>query len=232
MIRAVIFDMDETLVDSSNTWTEAEIRLTRYLGREFSPEVAEAYKGMNATDIGRTIYDWAGSDRISRNECGPLLKEWLIKNFEEPIETMPGADDLVRRLAGKFDLAIASGSPLEAIHCVADRFNWTPYFKIMVSSEEILRGKPNPDIFLLAAERLGIPAGECLVIEDSLHGVRAAKSAGMACFAVPSAPNPAINLEADRCFASLSDMQAEMICNFQQPEHKATRNTVYERGLI
>lgn len=211
MIKAVIFDMDETLVDSSNTWTEAEVRLFRYLGREFSTEVAEAYKGMNATDIGRTIYDWAGSDRISRDESGPLLKKWLIANFDAPIETMPGADDLVRRLAGRFDLAIASGSPLEAIHCVAGRFNWTPHFKVMVSSEEISRGKPHPDIFLLAAERLGILPAKCLVIEDSLHGVRAAKSAGMACFAVPSSPNPDIGLEADKCFASLSDVQVEMI---------------------
>jgi HAD superfamily hydrolase (TIGR01549 family) len=214
VIRAVIFDMDETLVDSSDTWTEAEARLFRYLGREFSPEVAEDYKGMNATDIGRTVHAWAGSDRISGDECGPLLKEWLIANFDGPLETMPGADDLVRRLAGRFDLAIASGSPLEAIHRVADRFDWTPHYKIMVSSEEISRGKPNPDIFLLAAERLGIPACECLVIEDSLHGVRAAKSAGMACFAVPSSPNPDIGLEADRCFSSLLDVQIEMIYEF------------------
>ncbi|HAH86950.1 MAG TPA: hypothetical protein DCL60_06215 [Armatimonadetes bacterium] len=217
MISAVIFDMDETLVDSSSTWTEAEARLFRHLGREFSPEVAESYKGMNATDIGRTIHAWAGAGNITGEECGQLLKEWLIKNFDGPIETMPGADDLVRRLAGRFSLAIASGSPIQAIHHVADKFAWTPYFKVMVSSESVLHGKPHPDVFLLAAEKLGIPAAECLVIEDSLHGVRAAKSAGMACFAVPCVPNPSINLEADMCFDSLLDLQVEVICSFRQP---------------
>jgi HAD superfamily hydrolase (TIGR01509 family) len=119
---------------------------------------------------------------------------------------MPGADALVRALAPLYRLAVASGSPAEAIRSVLQRAGWIPLFRETVSSESVAKGKPAPDVFLAAAARLAAAPQRCLVFEDSLHGVRAARAAGMKCFVVPSLDDPRIAPLADRVFVSLADV--------------------------
>lgn len=127
---------------------------------------------------------------------------------------MSRADTAIRVLGTRFPLAIASSSPLEVIRFVARKFGWDRSVAALCSGEETPRGKPAPDIFLLAAARLGVPPDTCCAFEDSLAGVRAAKSAGMRCIAVPT---PAFGtLEefselADLTLGSLADLRPEMI---------------------
>jgi HAD superfamily hydrolase (TIGR01509 family) len=201
---AIIFDMDDTLVASGPVWREAEERLFAALGSAYRPEIALKYKGQNARDVGATIRrELAVSDR-SEDECGRRMREFLLEAFARPVPALEGADALVRALATRYPLAVASGSPEEAIRSVLARSGWSALFEVVVSSESVRAGKPAPDVFLAAARLLGAIPARCLVFEDSLHGARAARAAGMPCFVVPSMADPRIGELADRVYPSLA----------------------------
>ncbi|MHB9131612.1 MAG: HAD family hydrolase [Armatimonadota bacterium] len=206
MFHAIIFDMDDTLVASGETWQRAEARLFALFGHLYDPRIAALYKGMNARDVGRTIYEQFHPESYTAETCGRLLREYLLESFQGTLTPMPGADALLRRVAGQYTLAIASGSPLEAINMVLDRFGWREFFSVIISSEAMVHGKPAPDVFLETARQLNCDPAEILVFEDSLHGVHAAKRAGMTCFVVPSNPDPVIAQSADRAYSSLTEV--------------------------
>jgi HAD superfamily hydrolase (TIGR01509 family) len=210
-IESIIFDMDATLLDTSPVWKNAETLLLESIGSQYSADLALLYKGMSPEDVGRTIYDQVKPKGLDREGCAARLKEFLMDCYKEPVKEMPGASDLIGRVEGDFNLAVASGSPREAIKQVMGTHGWIMRFPVLVSSEEVENGKPAPDVFLEAAERLGTSPGKCLVIEDSLHGVKAAKAAGMKCFVVPSMDDPEIAETADRSFTSLADITLEDI---------------------
>lgn len=191
---------------SSTTWRHAEERLFTLLDHRYDPLIARLYKGMNALDVGRVIYEQLQPNGYTAQECGRLLREYLVEEFHGVLLAMPGADALLRHVAGCYPLALASGSPLEAIHLVLERFAWSAYFALVISSESVPHGKPAPDVFLKTARQAGMAPAHCLVFEDSLHGARAARRAGMACFVVPSHADSNIAAEADRSFASLAEV--------------------------
>ncbi|MHB0936762.1 MAG: HAD family hydrolase [Armatimonadota bacterium] len=205
MIRLLIFDLDDTLV-SSRCWVPAETRLFNLLGHSFQPELAVRYKGMNARDVARTIYDYARPADYTPEECGRLLRTFLLESARDGTVPRPGAEELLRAVSGKYRLAVASGSPVEVIRLMLDQFGWLPLFSLLVSSEEVPRGKPAPDVFLETLRRAGCPPNEALVIEDSLFGVRAAKAGGIRCFVAPSSDDPRIIEAADRAFPTLAEM--------------------------
>ncbi|MHB1000351.1 MAG: HAD family hydrolase [Armatimonadota bacterium] len=210
--KLVIFDMDDTLVSSGSTWKQAEMKLYDHIGCPYSAEAASAYKGLNAMDVGRTIHRFCQPDDLSAEDCGRMLREWLLDGFRtQPVNPMPGADDLLKRLNGRIDMVVASGSPADGIRSVLDKMGWTEYFKMVISSEEVAKGKPEPDVFIEAARRMGCAPEDALIIEDSLHGLHAAKSAGMACYVVPSSDDPRIADGADRSYPSLDRILTEDI---------------------
>jgi beta-phosphoglucomutase-like phosphatase (HAD superfamily) len=202
-IEAVIFDMDDTLVSSASTWKKAETRLYRQLGSDYRDDIAVKYKGLNAADVAAVIHDALRPSNITAAECGSIMREYLIEEFGRGISKMAGSDDVIHRTYGNFRLAIASGSPPEAIAAALQACGWTAYFELTVSSEQVANGKPAPDVFLETASLLSVSPSRCLVIEDSYHGVQAAKAAGMMCFAVPSGEDSRIPQEADDVFSSL-----------------------------
>ncbi len=201
---AVIFDMDDTLVASGPVWREAEERVFAAIGSEYRPEIAAKYKGQNAHDVGATICREVGASGRSEDECGELMRRFLLEAFARPVPALDGADALIRALAPHYALAVASGSPEEAIRSVLGRAGWAGLFQALVSSESVSAGKPAPDVFLSAARLVGAAPQHCLVFEDSLHGVRAAKAAGMSCFVVPSMQDHRIGSLADRAYRSLA----------------------------
>jgi HAD superfamily hydrolase (TIGR01509 family) len=211
----IIFDFDDTLVSSAATWKASEQALFTLLGGTYSAELAQRYKGQNARDIGRTVHAMLQPAGYDAEACGRLLREMLLERFRASLTPMPGAETLVHRLAERYPLAIASGSPAEAIHLTLARFGWSALFPLVVSTEEVACGKPAPDVFLEAARRANCPPAQALVIEDSLHGVHAARAAGMACFAVPSSDDPRIVLEADRTFTRLDAITLEAIAGLR-----------------
>jgi HAD superfamily hydrolase (TIGR01509 family) len=206
---ALIFDMDDTLVATSALWQEAECRLLEEIGHRWSPELAIRYKGMNALDVAATIHHLLQPPLPVRS-CQEIMRKALFQAFEKgAIKPMSGALDCVRALADSYPLAVASGSPLPLIELALKRLKLRDFFDVFVSSESVARGKPFPDIFLAAAKALGTDPVRCLVFEDSLVGVLAARAAGSACFAVPSSSPAEIAQIATRTFASLGEVTLE-----------------------
>lgn len=204
--QAIIFDMDETLVDTGKLWRRAEAELLESLGHDWSAERAARYKGRNVADVGTFIHEDVGN-------AGPVegsrifLREALFRAFESgPILPMPGAVACVGRLASLGPMAVASGSPLPLIELAMTRLGIRDAFTCLISSESVPMGKPHPDVFLAAATALEVPAESCLVLEDSLAGALAAKAAGMACYIVPSVEIPELAQVATRVFATLDEI--------------------------
>lgn len=208
MLSALIFDMDDLLVFSAPLWAAAEETLLRALGAQRSEELAARYKGMNALDVTRVIHE-ALHPPLPLAKCQKIMRDALIAAFSADLRPMPGAVELVRRVRGRWPMAVASGSPPPAIERALTALGIRDRFDHIISSESVARGKPHPDVFLAAAAALGVPPPQCLVLEDSLIGVHAARAAGMRVFAVPSGHHEQVAREATRVFASLAEISLD-----------------------
>jgi len=185
MIKAVIFDMDGVLVDSEPFHVEIEKRQFTLNNVPVTREEQQQYMGVAAEVMWRTL-----SERYSINRSVEELIEQnraeSIRFFSEvdEIPLMPGVVELLEVLrANNYPLAVASSSFPEVIDLVLERTGIRNYFQEVVSSQEAGKSKPEPDVFLLAAKRLGVEPRNCLVVEDSANGIKAAHSANMICVA-------------------------------------------------
>ena len=207
--EGLIFDMDSLLARTMPVWRGAETYLLELLGDRYSEEWVARYRGMNAADVAAVIHA-ALKPSMALEECQRLLRDKLVEGYgrmgPDAVRPMPGAVELVSRLAPTYRMAVASGSPEAGIRAALTRLGILRHFEVVLSSEAVGRGKPEPDVFFAAARLLGVEPSRCLVFEDSLAGVRAARAAGMACFAVPSETRDQIARLATRVFASLADI--------------------------
>ena len=186
-LQAVIFDMDGVLVDSEPFGFEA---LRRVMARHGLPYGEEE----NAEFLGRTTLD---SCRILRArhlipESEETLADWYVEGMLEQIARGPipmaGVPEVLRSVrAAGYRMALASSAELRVIDANLAALSLRPFFEAVVSGIQVPRGKPAPDVFLAAAERLGVASAACLVVEDSRNGLLAAKAAGMRCAVVPCA---------------------------------------------
>lgn len=206
----IIFDMDDTLVATASRWRRAETTLLNALGKAWDPTLAQAYKGMNAPDIAATVHRLV-QPKQSLPECQSIMRRALFDAFvSSPLEPMPGAIECVKRLKPLGSLAVASGSPMELIERALRDLGILELFDVRLSSESVARGKPHPDVFLATIKTLGLAPSNCIVVEDSVVGIRAAKAAGMACIAVPSLDSPDFSAT-DAVFDSLVQVDAEVV---------------------
>jgi len=182
MEQIVIFDMDGVLVDSEPLHFEMERRLFREVGIDLPIEEHEQYAGLTPkrmwTEI-RQAYGLPQSvDKLTALEIGRKT-EFLE---DRTLEASPGIEQLILRLheAG-YRTSVASSSPHQLIRLFLNRAGLIDHFDYLVSGEDVVEGKPEPDIYLLAARKNDVPPERCLAIEDSQRGVRAAQAAGMRC---------------------------------------------------
>ncbi len=182
---AVIFDMDGVLINSETFYSEMEQVHFKMLGLNIPHEEHVTYQGTATDEMWRTIKEKHGVPH-SLEELVEMTGSLTIPTFQEmeEIPLMPKIKDLLEVLKGKnIPLALASSSYPEVIDIVLDKSGLRKYFPITVNSKMVGKSKPAPDIFLLAAKLLGVDPGECIVIEDSTNGIRAARDAGMYCIA-------------------------------------------------
>lgn len=182
MIKAVIFDMDGVIVDSEPSHKKVFEKILKNLNLEISEEEYLSFIGTSNTHMWTILkknYDLKETiEELVSNQIKENIEDFRRSN-EKPI---PGIVDLLKKLKNNdISTAVASSSPTEGIKLVLEKFRIEDYFDNILSGENLKRGKPAPDIFLMTANKLNVEPKHCVVIEDSENGVKAARSAGMRC---------------------------------------------------
>lgn len=208
---AVIFDMDGVLVDSYFAHQESWRRLAAEQGFEMSDEQFDATFGRTSREIIELLW---GKGRLSNDEIARLddRKEGYYREIiREDFPAMEGAAELIDALSGAgFRLAVGSSGPQENVELVLERLNRAALFDGTVSGDDVTIGKPNPQVFQIAAERVGTSPGRCVVVEDAPAGIEAAHAAEMKCIGVVSTGRSRNELAAaDLVVERLAELSAE-----------------------
>ena len=212
MFQSVIFDMDGVISDSEPLHHVAERRLLAPYGIQISQAKLETFTGMGLhAMLDRFKEEFNIPDSVQA--LAAQHNQNLLEIFREQVTPIPHALDLIQTLfnAGLI-LAVGSSSNAKLIQLVLEKFEILPYFKTVVSGQDVPNGKPHPDIFLEVFRRLQINPQDCIVIEDSRNGVTAAKAAGMTCigFTSPNSPNQDLS-QADYLVSHLSEISMELL---------------------
>jgi HAD superfamily hydrolase (TIGR01509 family) len=210
---AVIFDLDGLLLESEQVWNASKHRLTQERGGTWRPEAEHDMLGMSSTEWSRYMHDELGVP-LDPDEISAEVVKLMIESYSEELPLLPGADEAVRRIGARWPLGLASSSNREIIDTVLERTGWAELFAVTVSSEEVERGKPAPDVYLEAAARLGVEPRACVAVEDSNAGIGAAVAAGMGVVALPNreySPDPGVLASVDVVLDSLPELGEEAI---------------------
>ena len=214
-IDAVLFDLDGVLVDTEPWWDEVRIAFAAERGRAWGPDDQRAVMGANSPGWARIMRERLDLRDMDEDEIQSAIVDGVLACYRdrEP-PRVPGAPEALRRIAGTLPVAIASSSHPAVIRAAVDALGMREVLGAVVSSDEVEHGKPAPDVYLLAAGRLGVTPARGLVVEDSLNGVRAGRAAGMTVVLVPNAsvPPDAAALElADLVVVRLADLDPDAI---------------------
>jgi HAD superfamily hydrolase (TIGR01509 family) len=189
VIEAVVFDMDGVLLDSEEVWDAVRERYVRERGGRYDAEIQRAMMGMSSHEWSRYLHEQAGL-RDEPERINDDVVALMLESYREHLPLIDGAVDAVRRIGDAWPLGLASSSNRPLIEAVLDVIGLARLFHVVVSSEEVPRGKPAPDVYLEAARRLAADAARCAAVEDSHSGIRSAKAAGMRVVAIPNPTYP------------------------------------------
>jgi len=213
MTLAVVFDMDGVLISSEEVWDAVREDLARERGGRWGPDAHHDMMGMSTPE-------WTGYMRevvglaISAGEIEDEVVRRLVARYRADPPFIDGAREAVLALVGRVPLGLASSSTRTLIDAVLALGGLADAFAVTVSSEEVARGKPSPDVYLRALDGLGVVPEHSVAVEDSAAGIRAASAAGMRVVAIPNALYPpavdALAL-ADDVLASIHELTAERI---------------------
>lgn len=182
-MKAVIFDMDGVLVNSEPLHFKIEYKIFESLGFSVPHEQMIKFAGLSQIEFWKILkrkFNLEKSiDELLENDYRERVRFFNEIDHLDPVSGIPELLETIR--SGNIKTAIASSSFAELIDIVMKKLGLIDFFDVIVSGHEVEQGKPEPDIFLRTAEKLGVKPGECLVIEDSENGVRAAHSAGIKC---------------------------------------------------
>ena len=183
--RAVIFDLDGVLADSEPWWNEIDAKLLSEYGVTYRGEYHRNVLGVSyqlAVEFYKKAFGLSAPTEDLMQRRGEIAAEF----FANRVDLFPSTREVLGKLrVMKLHLAVATSSVSGSARPFLDRHQLTKVFDVIITGDEIERGKPSPDIYLSAAKKLGIPPDACLVIEDALSGIAAAKAAGIRVAAIP-----------------------------------------------
>jgi HAD superfamily hydrolase (TIGR01509 family) len=208
VIEAVVFDLDGVLLDSEQVWDSTREQLVRERGGCWHEHAQRDMMGMSSVEWSRYMHDELGL-REPPEEISAEVVRRLKTLYRERLPVLPGAREAVERIAERWPLALASSSNRELIDLALELMGVADLFRATVSSEEVARGKPAPDVYLEAARRLGVDPSRAAAIEDSHNGIRSAKAAGMRVIAIPNEhfpPDEEALTQADVVLRSLDEL--------------------------
>jgi HAD superfamily hydrolase (TIGR01509 family) len=212
-IAAVIFDLDGVLLDSETAWVEVKKEFTEESGGHWKESARWDMLGMSSIEWSQYMHDELGVP-VPPETISAEVADRLGQRYRLQLPLLPGAVEAVRSLAREWPLGVASSSNRNVIDLVVEKAGLADAFAATVSSEEVERGKPAPDVYLEAARRLGVDPSACVAIEDSTNGLRSAHSAEMSVIAVPNRdfpPEPEVLELAALALDSLEELSPERI---------------------
>ena len=184
-----MFDLDGVLIDSERAWDAARRAVVEQAGRSWRDGATEAMMGMSAPEWSRYMHDELGVP-LAPDQISDQVVARLLAGYEQRLPLLPGAVAAVRRLAERWPLGLASSANRPVIDAVLNLSGLADSFATTVSGDEVARGKPAPDIYLVAAGQLGVDPARSAAVEDSSNGLRSAAAAGMLVIAVPNEDFP------------------------------------------
>jgi HAD superfamily hydrolase (TIGR01509 family) len=213
VIEAVVFDLDGVVVDSEQVWDEVREALVRERGGRWSERAQADMMGMSSPEWSAYMHETLGLVEPPEAINDEVVRRMLAR-YGDDLPLLPGAVEAVERLAARWPLAVASSSNRPLIEAVLAGAGVSERFAATVSSEEVPRGKPAPDVYLEAARRLGVLPERCAAVEDSANGIRAAHAAGMHVLALPNPhypPAPEALALADAVLRSPEELTPELL---------------------
>ena len=213
MIRAVVFDLDGVLIDSEQVWDDVREALAHERGGRWHEDAQRDMMGMSSPEWSRYMHEVIGLQDAPEEIAAEVVRR-MEDRYRERLPLLPGAREAVERLAARWPLGLASSSNRELIDLALELGHLARFFRATVSSEEVERGKPAPDVYLEAARRLGVDPARAAAIEDSHNGIRSAKAAGMRVVAIPNPSFPPCEkalAQSDLMLGSLAELTPDTV---------------------
>lgn len=215
MIKAVIYDMDDLMVNSNPLHIRASKKVFREYGidlKKIPQNVRAGFIGMRVADILRFVVDYFNLD-LDFEKLRKQRSKTFLDLVTKQLKTMPGLLQSLKFFKkNKFKITLASSGTKEYINLVLKKFNVEKYFDVVVSGDDVKRGKPDPETYLIACEKLKVRPTEVIVLEDATKGIQAAKAAGCICIAVKNPYTLKQNLsKADLILNSLNDLNSKTL---------------------
>jgi HAD superfamily hydrolase (TIGR01509 family) len=182
-VTGVIFDMDGVLVDSEQVWDQARRDVVDAHGGAWKDSATRDMLGMSSKEWSVYVVQELGA-QLSPEQVNDAVVEAMLAGYQRHLPLLPGAREAIERLGARYTLGLASSSNRPVIDLVLETMGVTDRFAATVSSEEVARGKPAPDVYLETMRRIGIDEG--VAIEDSENGIRSAHAAGLRVIAIPN----------------------------------------------
>ncbi len=207
MIKAVIFDMNGVII---NDETIHELAFNRSLVTHGIRVSHEEYQKCCAGKTDRVGFETIAKEKNLNFDIDQAIHDKdqsYFQLFPANKKTYPGVIELIKSLKDKYKLAVCSGSVQREVEMILKEFDIFDCFKVVISAENVTRSKPDPEPYLLAAQRLGVLAEECVAIEDSPSGIAAAKAAGMKCIAITTTHEPSSLQSADSIVDDFKDVK-------------------------
>jgi HAD superfamily hydrolase (TIGR01509 family) len=213
LTEAVVFDLDGLLLDTEQVWDEVREAVTGERGGRWHDRAQADMMGMSSTEWSRYMHEVLGLSEPPE-ELNRVVVERMQERYRERLPLVEGAVEAVRRVGERWPLGLASSSNRPLIDLALEQMGVAELFRATVSSEEVERGKPAPDVYLEAAQRLGVRPQHVVAIEDSANGIRSADAAGMRVIAIPNPhfpPPDDVLARADVVLESLAELTPDAV---------------------